>query len=59
LIKVINAAGFEMKHKERTLASLSARHLWNVERGYASLTIDKLEAVADEIGVDMLEFFKE
>jgi hypothetical protein len=56
---VIIEHGFEVKAKERTLESISPRHLWNVERGLASMSIDKLEEVADEIGADMIEFFRE
>jgi transcriptional regulator with XRE-family HTH domain len=58
LRSVITEHGFEVKAKDRTLKSISPRHLWNIERGLTKVSVDKLEAIADEIGADFLEFFR-
>ncbi len=59
LRNVITEHGFEVKAKERTLMSISPRHVWNIERGLTKVSVEKLEQVADEIGCDFLEFFRE
>ena len=54
---IIEGQGFKIDNKTRTLDSISARHIWNVERGKAHITVQKLQDIANEIGVDMLDFF--
>ena len=56
---VIEEHGFVLHSKYRTMKSIGPRHLWNVERGLAKVTVSKLEEIADEIGADFLEFFRE
>ena len=56
---VIEEHGFTLHSKDRTLESIGPRHLWNVERGIAKISVSKLEEIADEIGADFLEFFRE
>lgn len=56
---VLEEHGVKLTHRGRELESIGARHVWNVERGIATITVRVLEAVADEIGADMLEFFRE
>ena len=56
---VIEAHGFKLISNTPVLKSISTRHLWNVERGLAKITVDVLENIADEIGADFLDFFKE
>ena len=57
--KVITEHGFKLHSTQNVLKSITARHLWNVERGIANITLNKLEDIADEIGADMLDFFRE
>ena len=57
--KVIEAHGFKIHSKEKFLESISARHVHNIADGSSNINIAKLEAIADEIGADFLEFFKE
>ena len=56
---VIHEHGFETKAQDSGLKSISARHLWNVEHGAASISVNMLEAIADEVGADFLDFFRE
>lgn len=56
---VIEEHGFQLHSKERTMESIGPRHLWNVERGLSQISVNKLEEIADEIGADFLEFFRE
>jgi transcriptional regulator with XRE-family HTH domain len=56
---VIEAQGYQLISNTTVLESISVRHIWNVERGLATMTVQMLEKVADEIGVDFLEFFRE
>lgn len=56
---VIESHGFVIDHKRRTLKSISPRHIWNVENGKTTIRVDKLEDIADEIGADFLDFFRE
>jgi transcriptional regulator with XRE-family HTH domain len=56
---VITEHGVKLHSRDRVLESIGARHLWNVERGIANISLDLLERIADEIGADMLEFFRE
>jgi transcriptional regulator with XRE-family HTH domain len=55
--RVIDASGIKTTANLVPLKSISARHLYNVEHGVASITVDKLEEIADEIGADFLDFF--
>ena len=55
---VIEEHGFEIQHNVRTLESISPRQVWNIVNGKTTIKMDKLEAIADEIGADMLEFFR-
>ena len=55
---VIIEHGFRPHATKRTLNSIAPRHLWNVERGLAQITVHKLEEIANEIGADFLEFFR-
>ena len=55
---VIEEHGFKLISNTPVLKSISTRHLWNVERGLAKISVDVLEAIADEIGADFLEFFR-
>jgi transcriptional regulator with XRE-family HTH domain len=57
--KVIEEHGHSVKAKDRTLTSVSPRHIWNIERGLTNPSVQKLEEIADEIGADFLEFFRE
>ena len=59
LRKVIGEHGHKLHSTERTLESVSPRHIWNVERGIANISVNVLENIADEIGADFLEFFRE
>jgi len=56
---VIREHGHKLHSTERTLESVSPRHIWNVERGIANISVNVLENIADEIGADFLEFFRE
>ena len=56
--KVIEAHGFDTTGRGCVLKSISGRHIHNVATGFSNIHIDKLEAIADEIGADMLDFFK-
>jgi transcriptional regulator with XRE-family HTH domain len=59
LRNVITEHGVKLHSRDRVLASIGARHIYNVEKGIATITVDKLEEIADEIGADMLDFFRE
>jgi len=50
--------GVKIDPKERFLESISPRHVHNIANGDSNITVKKLELIADEIGADMLEFFK-
>jgi len=52
---VIEGKGFTFA---RDLQSITRRQLYRIRSGQSSVTIQKLQTIADEIGVDMLEFFK-
>jgi transcriptional regulator with XRE-family HTH domain len=56
---VIERHGVRLISNTQSLESISGRHIWNIEKGIATITVKTLEAVADEIGADMLEFFEE
>lgn len=56
---VIEEHGVKMVRHDSKMKSISWRHIWNVEKGHTSMTIGMLESVADEIGADFLEFFRE
>lgn len=57
--KVIKEHGVEIRAKENFLESISARHVHNIANGTSSINVKKLEEIADEIGADMLDFFRE
>ena len=57
--QVITEHGVKLHSRNRVLESIGARHLHNVEKGLAAITVDKLEEIADEIGADFLDFFRE
>lgn len=59
LLPVIQDHGFTAGQSNCTVTSVSWRHVWNVSKGKATITVATLEALADEIGADFLEFFKE
>ena len=59
LMPVIHEHGFSTSQSTCDLKSVGWRHLWNVQKGRATITVATLEALADEIGADFLEFFKE
>jgi transcriptional regulator with XRE-family HTH domain len=56
---ILEEHGIRLTHAGRQLESVGARHIWNIERGLATMTVKMLESIADEIGADMLEFFRE
>jgi hypothetical protein len=56
---VITDHGVTLTAQDSTLESISARHIFNVVNGHATVTVATLEALADEIGADFLEFFRE
>ena len=58
LPKLCNEQGYITTVSACNLESISGRHIWNVTKGHATITIEKLEEVANEIGVDLLDFFK-
>jgi transcriptional regulator with XRE-family HTH domain len=41
----------------RGLASCTMSQLYKIEKGQSGITINKLQAIADEIGCDLLDFF--
>jgi hypothetical protein len=55
---VIEDHGFQLISNTKVLKSISGRHIHNVVKGDADITVGMLEAVADEIGADMMDFFK-
>jgi hypothetical protein len=59
LRKVIEAHGTAVRSRNFELESLSYKHLFNIENGIATISVAKLEEVADEIGADFLDFFRE
>jgi transcriptional regulator with XRE-family HTH domain len=56
---VIEEHGFKLISNTPVLKSISVRHIWNVERGLSKISVNLLEDIADEIGADFLEFFRE
>jgi transcriptional regulator with XRE-family HTH domain len=52
---VIESQGFTFA---RDLRSITRRQLYRIRSGQSSVTLEKLQMIADEIGVDLLEFFK-
>jgi transcriptional regulator with XRE-family HTH domain len=52
---VCEAKGFSFA---RGLQNCTRRQLYRIRSGQASVTLEKLQTIADEIGVDMLEFFR-
>lgn len=58
LPRLIKEQGYDGSVAKCNLETLSGRHLWNVQKGHATITIEKLEEVANEIGVDFMDFFK-
>jgi hypothetical protein len=52
---VIQSQGFTFA---RDLKSCTRRQLYRIRSGQSSVTIQKLQSIADEIGVDMMEFFQ-
>ena len=55
---VITEHGVKLHATERVLDSVSPRHIFNVERGLATISVNMLETIADEIGADFLDFFR-
>lgn len=56
---VIEDHGVTLIANTKVLESISTRHIHNIVKGDADMTVGMLEAVADEIGADMMDFFKE
>jgi hypothetical protein len=56
---VMEENGFKVHSRNFPLKTLSYRQLRHIETGFTGTTLHKLQDVADEIGVDMLEFFRE
>ena len=56
---VIEDHGVTLISNTKVLESISPRHIHNVVKGDADMTVGMLEAVADEIGADMMDFFRE
>ena len=52
---VIEGKGFSFT---RGLQSMTRRQLYRIRSGQSSVTVGKLQEIADEIGVDLLDFFK-
>jgi transcriptional regulator with XRE-family HTH domain len=52
---VVESAGLSFA---RDLQSITRRQLYRIRKGQASVTIQKLQQIADELGVDLLEFFR-
>jgi hypothetical protein len=52
---VIESQGFIFN---RGLVNMTRRQLYRVRKGQSSITVQKLQKIADEIGVDMLVFFR-
>lgn len=42
----------------RDLKSITRRQLYRIHSGQSDVTLGKLQTIADEIGVDLLDFFK-
>lgn len=55
---VLEKHGVNMTSRDSGLKSISSRHIHNVIKGQATITVKTLEEVADEIGADMMDFFK-
>jgi hypothetical protein len=51
--------GHKLHYRDNDLKSITTRHIANVVTGASNITVSTLEAVADEIGADMIEFFEE
>jgi hypothetical protein len=58
-IPVIEEHGYKIISNTKVLESISPRQIWNVSHGATTIKLDTLEAVADEIGADMMDFFRE
>ena len=52
---VIESQGFIFN---RGLENMTRRQMYRVRKGQSSITISKLQTIADESGVDMMEFFR-
>jgi hypothetical protein len=52
---VIESQGFIFN---RGLQSITRRQAYRVKKGQSSITVQKLQTIADEVGVDMMEFFR-
>lgn len=53
--KQIEAKGFTFA---RDLKSITRRQMYRIHSGQSDVTVSKLQSIADEIGVDLLDFFK-
>ena len=51
--------GRKLHYKDNDLKAITSRHIANIVTGASNITVNKLEEIADEIGADFLEFFKE
>jgi len=56
---VIQEHGVTLIANTKVLESISTRHIHNIVKGDADMTVGMLEAVSDEIGADMMDFFRE
>ena len=56
---VIEEHGVTLIANTKVLESISTRHIHNIVKGDADVTVGMLEAVADEIGADLMDFFRE
>ena len=59
IVPVIESHGFNIRQETCNLTSVSWRHVWNVSKGRAGITVQRLESIADEIGADFMDFFAE
>lgn len=51
--------GKKLHYRDNDLKSITTRHIHNVATGASNITVSKLEEISDEIGADMMDFFKE
>jgi len=42
----------------RGLKSMTSRQLYRIHTGESNVTVGKLNLIADELGIDMMEFFR-
>jgi hypothetical protein len=59
IMPVVAAHGFPTSMREWAVDCVSWRHVWNVSKGRATITVDTLQQLAEEIGADFLDFFAE